>query len=161
MIELLKNFCVHTPAWVFPLLTYLLYIGIKATRTRIVLIPRMFIMPAIFTLLKFKSINGYFLFFLIISMIISFYAHKNISFSKTKERLQVEVPGSYSNLVTLAIFFPAKYFFGYLSFVNPSLYATLLPIDSIISAVLSGYLAGKALRLLHAYQKRSYEKSTI
>lgn len=156
MSKVILNCFSNTPFWVLLLFAYLLYIGIKATKGRTVYIPSLFLMPTIFVILKFKSIqeNVFLnLIFLALSIFISFNMHKGSFLDKANQKLTTKISGTYSNLVSLFLFFPLYYYFGFIKHTNPSLYQHLEPAQLFISLILCGYLFGRAIRISKSYRE--------
>jgi len=106
-----------THVWVWFVFGYLIFIGIRATRTRIVYIPKLFIIPLVLSGLKYKvfmasNISIWLGYFLCLALA-SFVSYKYSAMKKIKiitERMSVQLPGSYWTLMVLMAFFVVKYF---------------------------------------------------
>jgi hypothetical protein len=151
LLQLLKIIS-GTPTWVWFVFGYLIFIGIRATRTRIVYIPKLFIIPLVLSGLKYKVFMasnltvwlGYF----ICLALTSFASYKYTAMQKIKiiaSRMSVQLPGTYWTLMVLMAFFVVKYFFGYISATNPTYYNDIKIFELSISGIFSGYFLGKAI----------------
>ncbi|MFK8040676.1 MAG: hypothetical protein AB8B67_05050 [Rickettsiaceae bacterium] len=123
---------------------YLVFIGIRATGTRIIYIPKFFIIPLVLSGLKYKlfltgNISvwlGYF----ICLVVASFASYKYSAMQKIKiitERMSVQLPGTYCTLIVLMAFFVVKYFFGYIGATNPTYYNDIKIFELSISGIFS------------------------
>lgn len=141
-----------TPVWVWLVLAELLYVGIKATRSRIVYIPTLFVIPVLLLGLKYKALfsqeTGILLGALLLSAVISFIAHRNARIEVIKESWSVRLPGSYSTLIILLSFFAVKYYFGYLGSVAPDIAARYSLVETAISGLFSGFFWGRSISYL-------------
>ncbi|MCL4229544.1 hypothetical protein KJZ61_02545 [Candidatus Dependentiae bacterium] len=142
----------ETPLWVWGILAYLIIIGIKATRERIVYLPQLFIIPLIFIGLKYKSFfTGYhsLIIIAIIALLIGcglgYVLGLKTKVAIIKEKLSVQIPGTYTTLILFLVYFAIQYAFGYLCATVAILPFTLLATKSIIDSLFSGYFLGRAL----------------
>jgi membrane protein CcdC involved in cytochrome C biogenesis len=124
MLHKISGILSGTPTWVFFIFAYLVFIGTKATKDRIVHVGKMFLMPGIFFALFWIKLiitwrlDIYALFFiaLIVSLLIS---HFFIKYEQLKVHGKyVFVNGSYETLIIVMIIFTIKYYFGYMKAVN-------------------------------------------
>lgn len=150
----------NTPLWVWAAFAYLLFIGIKATTPRTIFIPKLFIIPLVLTCLKYKVFlnleRATFLYYsitLLLALLIGFFVGKNENIQLTKQKLTIFLPGNFSTLILLLIFFSIKYVFGYLNATNQELYSQIALWEIIISALFSGFFLGKALLYSYYYKK--------
>lgn len=148
-----------TPSWVWMVFIYVLFVGIKSTRTRIVYLPKLFIIPLVLLALKYKIFFSkevvLFIAVIIFAAICSFIALRHTKITVIKNAKSVELPGNYSTLLTLICFFAIKYYFGYLDSTMPTLSAKYSFIDTIISGIFTGYFLGRSIRYLREYMKAS------
>jgi hypothetical protein len=149
-----------TPIWVWCVFAYLIFVGIKASKQRIVYIPKLFIIPVILSALKYKiflsaSFAVYLSYFtcLLLSIIIGFKIAKGQKF-ETLNNLQVKLPGDYSTIFILMTFFIIKYIFGYINAIDHELYQDLSVLELSASGIFSGYFLGKAIFYLKSYSKK-------
>lgn len=148
MIKTIMQQIIGTPLWVWAVLAYLLIIGIRATHTRIVSLPRLFIIPAILIALKYRTFLtgthlGYYAIFICMGAIIGYIIGVRAPIKVFKDSKTVELPATYATLIILISFFAIKYAFGYLHATQPEVAAQYAVLDVSLSALLSGFLIGK------------------
>ena len=144
-----------TPIWVWCILGYLIFTGIRAIKPRVVYIPKIFVIPLVFSALNYKvfvasSILVWLGYFMCL-FLLSFLSYKYCAIKKIeiiKESASVKLPGTYWTLVILVTFFIVKYVFGYISATNPRYYHNIQFLELGIGAVLSGYFLGRGIRYL-------------
>lgn len=159
VFEILK----HVPPFVWGILAYLLYVGIKALKPREVSVYRLTLIPLVLIALKYKILMSpdvwvYFV-AIAVGVLVGFYKVKNDPIEILKERKSIRIPGSSSLIVILLGIFVVKYYFGYLQAVNPAAYARDLLWDFGISGVLSGYFMGQRGSYIYRYVKSSTDNS--
>jgi hypothetical protein len=151
------NLIKGTPFYVWIILLYLLYVGIKSLNSRIVYLPKLFIIPLVLLAIKYKTFLSQdvniFIFAIVLSAIISFLGHASSKINIIKNLKSVELPGGYLTLVILVSFFLVKYYFGYLKSVEPDLAIKYSFIENMISGFFSGYFIGRAVCYTHKYLK--------
>lgn len=148
-----------TPTWVWFVFGYLIFIGIRATRARIVYIPKLFIIPLVLSGLKYKvfiagNISIWLGYFICLALT-SFTSYKYTAMQKIKiisPRMSVQLPGTYWTLTVLMAFFVVKYFFGYISATSPTYYNDIKIFELSISGIFSGYFLGKAICYLMKFK---------
>ena len=126
MLDMVKNIweaLVNTPWWVYVIFVYVLIFGIRATKTRIVSLSRMFIIPIILIALSINELLTtvqpvwYNFFIWVIAILIGIYLgwlqiyHFKILIDRKKHLIQT--PGTWTTLILLLIIFSTKYYFGY------------------------------------------------
>lgn len=146
-----------TPLWVWLVLCYLLFVGIRDLKTNIVYLPKLFIIPVLFLVIQYKlffsSNAAIFISIILSTMLLSFLAHTQRSVEILKQAKAVKLPGSAFMLLTLIFVFALKYFFGYLKTTAPDLADRYSIINIIISGILSGYFLGRAICYVYKYLK--------
>ncbi|WP_341756078.1 MULTISPECIES: hypothetical protein [unclassified Candidatus Tisiphia] len=137
-----------TPLYVYLLFGYLVFIGVKATKQRVVFPLRLFISPVVFLLFSIKeysNVKDLVLFFivLIISIIVNwqFFDKPPIQINNNK----IIIPGSWQPFLLIIIIFSIKYFFGYMQAVKPELATKYKIIELIISSWVLGIMIFKAI----------------
>lgn len=144
----LLDILTHTPVWVWLLLAYLLYVGFKATRTHVLSLSKLFIMPVIFMGLKYTVVmsNSFFVYivYLLIGVGIGWMVAKKTPIQILKDLKSIQLPGNYSTLSILILFFIVEYIFGYLEASQPVIAAQYAIIEISLSALFSGFMLGKA-----------------
>lgn len=141
-----------TPTWVWCVFGYLIFIGLRATRPRIVYIPKLFIVPLILSSIKYKVFLAcppklwisYFA-CLALASFLSYRRSLQKPVTFIPEKLSVKLPGTYSTLIALIAFFLIKYVFGYMNATMPDDYLKIQIIDLAFSGLFSGYFLGKAI----------------
>ena len=139
VLEILKG----TPPWVYCLLIFLIYKGIKATKPKVVRMNKLFLTPAAFFFLMASKMSynpSYFGLLLIIGIITGCLLYKGIQVRADKKKQLLEQPASYIPLVLILLSFVKGYFVGYTQAVNPVLAASHG--FGIIVAATSGFFAG-------------------
>ncbi|MBH1989860.1 MAG: hypothetical protein I8H80_01635 [Alphaproteobacteria bacterium] len=138
-----------TPIWVWGILAYIMYVGIQATKERIVWIPKLFIIPIILIALKYQVFLSEHALLSGLSICggtgLGFWVTTKNSGIILKEISSVKLPGSYITLVFLLSFFLLKYVFGYLSSAHNPIAVEYASVDVIVSSVLTGYFLGRGL----------------
>lgn len=144
-----------TPLYVWGILFYLLYVGIKNTKRSVIHLPKLFIIPLVLLAIKYESLfSGDFLFTFVAILMGALVGILRYSYYKIKiieKEKSVEIPGNYEILIILISFFLLKYFFGYLQQENILTYMRYYKIDYFISGLFSGYLFGRALYFTYRY----------
>jgi len=145
------NVLFQTPIYVWFILAYLIYIGIRATTTRIVPLISQFIMPIFFIgqnyqlLLKGLPLLTAYILGICAGLFIGLYIGLKTHIKIIKNSRSVEIPGNYQTLALILSYFCIRYFFGFLYATNPILALKYSPYETIIIGVFSGFVLGKAL----------------
>jgi uncharacterized protein YneF (UPF0154 family) len=149
-----------TPLWVWGILAYLLYVGIKSTKDHVVSLPKLFIIPLIMIGMKYKLflhsgilIISTYILSLLLGVIIGFFLNKSLSFKFIKDVSAIILPGSYYTIMILLSFFSVKYIFGYLSVVAPGLATKYFVIENFLSGIFTGYFFGRAFAFIYKFIK--------
>ncbi|NRA73805.1 MAG: hypothetical protein HRU36_03580 [Rickettsiales bacterium] len=158
LFSFIFNMIMGTPSWVWFIFGYLLFVGIKATTSRIVYLPKLLIIPIVLTGTKYKAFmnatiaiwSNYLVCFLI-GILVGFKFAESQKIKVVKSHLKIELSGSYSTLIILISFFTVKYVFGYLYATHQGLYKELIVFEIGISGIFSGYFLGKAIKYLSYY----------
>lgn len=148
-----------TPWYAWLALVYVLYVGIRATRERIVPINKVLIMPIILIVLKYKvffsTYYHVYLLSLLIGMAVGFILANRLIIHVMKEEKSIKLSGGYFTLVILIIFFSIKYLFGYLQATVPNLPIEYAITESIITGFVSGAFLGRALYFIQMFKRRT------
>ncbi|CAO5676810.1 MAG: hypothetical protein HEEMFOPI_01032 [Holosporales bacterium] len=151
----MKTALMNTPWWVFGIFAYLIFIGVKSTKDRIVNIFALFIAPLIFMIQKYRYLSPYdtvvFFTYLIslVCFIISGFKIANKTDIEWVDQKHIKLYGSYYFLNIVIIFFFCKYYFGYQQAVNTKFYYdSLVLFDTITTAAFSGFLLGRSINFL-------------
>lgn len=152
-----------TPWWVFPLLGYLIVLGIQSRRTRIVSLYKLFVLPVIFLVISFYTLMVVTPDYIVISCWLAamiagsacgFFQLVRTNIQVDAKRSLIQIPGSWSNLIIMLLIFSSRYYFGYDLAVNPHHYDLIeyRIIRFAISGLLTGYLQGKLLGYLYHFK---------
>lgn len=147
----------HTPAWVWGILIYLLYVGVQALKPRLVSIYRLILLPLALIFLKYKifvSPDAWVYLLGITAGIFAGYAQvRNSPIKILKDIKSIQIPGSSSLIVILLGIFVMRYFFGYLQASKPEAYVEYFYWELALSGILSGYFTGQRANYLYRYFK--------
>ncbi len=130
-MQAIWNALVHTPWWVYVLLIYLIKVGIRASKTNVVSIIKLSIIPIIFTVMSVHTLVSAFpisIFTvsvwaatLLLGCILGFWQIFRLNIQVDKQHYLIRVPGTWTTLVIILIIFASKYYFGYELAVDPNL----------------------------------------
>jgi hypothetical protein len=163
IIEALKG----TPWWVYVLFFYLLSIGLKTLKPRVISLKKMFIIPTVFTVWtlytmfsKFSHLSSIAIWgiSLIVAILIGWSLSRKINIQTDKKKGLIRLPGTAITLILILLIFGTKYFFGYLYATDPLAQDTpvIFISDFITSGIITGLFLGKALSLWQKYVKVSH-----
>lgn len=170
-METIKAILMGTPWWVYLLFFYLVSRGIAASKTRVVTLKQLAILPivlsawSIWDLLRFSHITigleWVFFSMLVVGALIGWrlVSSQKIEVVSLKNQ-ELKMPGSWLTLVIILVIFATKYFFGFEMAADPNWVHHTTPLYSLfgISALTSGLLCGRLLSYLYhlweAYQAR-------
>ena len=145
------SFLSKIPIYIWPLLVYIIFVGIKSRKDYIVFTPKLFILPVIFLSKKLNyilSLEYYKLLIMIVLLIITI-SYGYLSFSKKKieivKKLTIKCPGEPYTLVITLLFFVIKFFIGFSMGMFSENIKILLDIDLLLTIFFSGYFLGKAI----------------
>lgn len=160
LLEFVKNAISGTPWWVWVIFIYLLLVGLKATRNRVIYLPKLYIIPIILIGLQYETfLSGKFfnvtlyLSLLCIGLGVGILSVLKAPIKTFKDLKSIELPGSYSTLIILLLFFSVKYIFGYLQATNPILYNQNEFLEIAINAAFSGFFLGRTLNYTYRFYK--------
>ena len=158
---------VHTPWWVYLLLCYLIAVGIKASKVRIIPLWKAFVLPTIFLSMSIQTLTtietiehlsiGSWIVAMLVGSSFGWWQVQRLDIKIDKKRSLIQIPGSWDTLVVILIIFIAKYYFGYEKATNPVLVTQLNFKISVL--VLSGGCTGLFLGKLCCYM--SHYKNSI
>ena len=147
-----------TPFYVYLLFIYLMFIGIKATKPRVVVYPvKLFIMPLVFLAFFIKQLNRI-EDLLLVFVLITISIFINLKLFKPPP-VQIEnnisiIPGSWQPLFIIIVIFSIKYLFGYMRTVKPQLPQQYEIIELIISSLMIGMTLSRALFYYKIFSSR-------
>ncbi len=144
----MMNIIISTPLYVWGVLAYLLFVGIKAMHDHIVYLPKLLIIPAVLMGLKYKIFfsenNTAYLSSMFLGCLVGFIIAKKAVIKILRELKSIELSGNYSTITIVMTFFLIKYIFGYFEATNFELIAPYLYIENSISGLLTGYYLGRS-----------------
>ena len=149
-----------TPWWVWAILAYLIFVGIKSTHNRILSLPKLFIIPAVLVGSKYKIFGTEALYMaylpcMFVGAGIGFLSGFKTPIKILKHTKSVELHGDYQTLILLFLFFSIKYVFGFLQETAPESMMQYSIFETAISALFSGYFLGRATSYLWKFVKYS------
>jgi hypothetical protein len=157
MMDAIISTIAGTPLWVWAVLAYLIFVGIKALHTRVVFIPKLFIIPSILLFMKYKIfLSGnapLYISFILLGLFIGFILCMKAPMKIFKKTKSVELPGSPVTLVLLLFFFAIKYTFGYLHSAMPDVAEHYTFLDLAISGSFTGYFLGQPVCYFFRWHK--------
>lgn len=167
MLEIIYQTAINTPWWVYVLLVIFLKIGISASKTSVISIKKLFLIPTILGVITIETLINNIGFSLFVLSIFSVSllmgvalgwlqaTKQSLSFDQAK-RL-VKVPGTWSVMAIIIIIFSSKYYFGYElstdSEIVNNIYFRLAFIG--VNAVCTGLFTGKLI----CYLKRMHNQA--
>jgi hypothetical protein len=150
---------IHTPWWVYLLLVYLIIVGLKASKSRIIPFWKIFVLPTIFLSISIQNLTtienieylsiSSWIVAMLVGSLFGWWQVKRLDIKIDKKSSLIQIPGSWDTLLVILIIFVAKYYFGYEKATNPVLVAQLNFKVSML--VLSGMCTGLFLGRLLGY----------
>ena len=163
MVDIIWQALKHTPPWVYVLFIYLMYRGFRVTRTRVMHIGKLFIMPTLFFILSIEMFitsmeqNTFTVGLLVAAMCFGALLgwvrvfRSDIKVDNKKKKLQL--PGSWNTLIIILLVFFSKYYFSYQLSLDPhkieqtGFEYAMLAVTGICAGMLIGRLANFVYRL--------------
>lgn len=150
-----------TPWWVWVLFIYILMLGIKAKRARVVPLYKILVLPILFVLLSLHTLlevpltrvnfSGYF-FPALLGLCLGFWQIWRLHIKVDKKRKLLHIPGSWVTLILVLIVFSSKYYFEYTETINPLVVEQIGFVLSML--IISGLCTGIFLGRLVCYTYR-------
>lgn len=158
---------IHTPWWVYVLLGYLIAVGVKASKVRIIPFWKVFVLPTIFLFMSIQTLatmetidylnTSSWIAAMLVGSLLGWWQVKCLDIKIDKKHSLIQIPGSWDTLLLILIIFIAKYYFGYEQATNPVLAVQLNFKVSML--VLSGVCTGLFLGRLFCYMNH-YKNDT-
>lgn len=145
-----------TPWWVYCLLAYLIFTGVKAKGPATIPVKKLFVFPAIFIIWSICSLVSkvdtsnvllilIWIAFVIVGHLIGLRITRTANVQVDRINDRITIPGSgWAMLLVLMGIFSIKYYFGYSYATNPTAKVYLLPIDLGFSGLVTGIFLGRA-----------------
>jgi hypothetical protein len=151
----------RTPAWVFILFAYLMWIGVMRLRLRVRPLGKIWITPAIFItwgLVGLFRAPGDFSFVLTHWAIGAVFGGAlgllgEVKLTVDRLRQLVLLPGSIRPILRILVIFGAHYGLQVAAALHPDSRASLLTWDIYVSGASAGYFIGWSVRFLQSYRK--------
>lgn len=161
----LSQFFTQTSLWVYILFFYLLFIGIKSLKTRVVSLTRLFFLPIIFffmslynLLTSFELTLGLVIIYIVSLTLGSWFGwlfaqNKVLAFDKKHHLIKLQ--GSATTLILILLIFSIKYYFGYALAVDPTKVhnVTFSSLMILSSGMVTGIFIGRSFLYLHKRSK--------
>jgi len=154
----------YTPLWVWPLFLLLIALGVRSSRTRVVRLRTLYIVPCIYLLLSLRTmflqnvsftiIDGWALGVLLGSAIGWFICrNRQVRFDRTN-RL-IELPGEWLTLIMIVTYFIIRDYYNYEFLLTPSLGHDIefLLVYYIITGAFTGFFLGRTVLYIRRYKK--------
>lgn len=147
---LLLEILFKIPLWAWLIFAYLMMVGIKATKNRVVYVPQSLVIPVAlnYKLFMLGDLKLY-LIILTVGSIIGFIAARKLVIKVLKDSLSVVVAGEYTSMIILIVFFLIKCGLGYARAEHLNLAFDLALIDLMVSSLFSGYFLGRSLQYFY------------
>lgn len=155
-MKIIYEFLQQTPWWVYLLFIYLIKVGISASKTKVVSIKRLAILPIIFTALSihtmmtaFHVTTDVFLVWLVSMLVGALFGYFLVyqhQFRVDKKHYLIELPGTWITLILILAIFASKYYFGYALSADPGVVRntafefTMLSVSGVITGLFIGRL---------------------
>lgn len=161
-MEAILVFFSKTPIWIYPLLVFLIILGLRAKHAKEISVKQLFILPAaficwsVFSLIRKIEARPQLLFICIsvalLSAFVEFFIARKISLKVHKSKATLVVPGSgYKMLAFLLLIFGVKFVFGFMYGAFPQFTPSVLLVDLGFSGFITGFFLGKNLGLFKTY----------
>lgn len=167
----------HTPIWVYILLLCLIFIGVRATKTRVTKVYYIFIMPMILFSVSIhmlvhavEEINmlvvASWIICLLLGSIGGWWQVRSDDIQVDRKHLLIRVPGSWSSMWLIVFIFAIRYYFGYQKAIHSIVVEQLWFKVSIlgVSGFCTGLIIGKMFRYFVCFknvESRKNEKSLV
>jgi hypothetical protein len=166
-METLLNIITGTPWWVYLILAYVLYVGIRALKPRTMSVNRIFIIPLIilalslwFLIDKFTGFKDLLIWALFIP--IGFGAGwgivQKLKIRADHKKLLIRIGGNPFILILVLAIFAVKYFFGYWKAVTPDIGPFLHSMELAFSGLFLGLFVGRLFAIIKKFGKVRHEK---
>lgn len=171
-MDILLPFVVNTPVWVYGLFIYLIYIGVKASKTHLAKLSVIFIIPLVLiamslhTLLVAFNLDAQALLFglgaALFGLIVGWWQVFRYGLRIDKKHQLIQIPGTWSTLIVVLVMFATKYYFSYAYVTNDPVVSTALFEHSalIIFGMGTGFFLGKLLCYLYRFNTLEHSDLT-
>ncbi len=156
-MKLIVKIFTGPPLWIYPLFGYLFSMAIQALKPRVVFLPRLFVIPCIFTSMKlpfFKTATSleliaYFS-FMATGIFTAYLSLSNFKIQAVPQpRWSAIFQGSSRMLILVTTVFVIQYSFGALMGIRPDIATQYLLQKYCIDGLISGFFFGQAITFVH------------
>ncbi len=164
-MQKLMNNLPMAPWWAYIILIYLIYVGVKGTKTRTLWLPKIFIAPVIFIGLSLANVLGsyganvtawaLYLAAILVAIVLGWLTVSRTALAFDKAKVLITLPGTYVNLILFLCIFTIKFYFGYREATQLDLRQDVswMVYKVGISGLITGLMLGRNLAYLHKYLK--------
>lgn len=128
-METIWQFLINTPWWVYVLFIFLIKIGFQASKSRVVSLKKLFIIPAVFTFMSVHTLltavkPDYFAISswslaVLVGILLGYWQVYRYNVQVDKKQWLIRLQGTWSTLIVILIIFGTKYYFSYALAVDP------------------------------------------
>ena len=152
----------HTPVWVYFIFVYLLYVGIRSMKARVMSVKRIVIMPLVFIIWsgvsmalsgRFETVIVGWIALLPFGMLAGYIQTRRFDIQVNRKLGRIKIPGTISTLVIIALTFSFKYFAGFMNAVYPDIANgnVFQPTIFAVSGFFTGIFVGRMILYLHRF----------
>lgn len=164
MSEMFKQFMIHTPVWVWLLLAYLIFRGVKARRPAQTSLLKLAVIPAVFTVWGLTDLArlyglkpetaGLWLTGIAVGALIGWRLLFHADIRADQAAGVINRPADHTLLPLLLVTFAVKYAFGVIAATSPDLlqHMGFRMADLLLSGLFTGIFIGKFARYTRAYR---------
>jgi hypothetical protein len=163
---ILMKLITRTPMYVWGIFIYLIIIGMRATKTRTIWIPQLFLIPFALTLLRLPKLISMSLLWTFSPWLVGINLGITIALMNKKlvfllDKNSIQLPGSYHTLVMFLTLFMMRYSLGFLQQSNHDAYASYANLDTMVTFLFAGYSFGKATTYTYRFLRLKWQKKEI
>ena len=168
-MEAILKILVHTPWWVYVVFSYLMFIGVRSLKTRVVPFWLTILFPLVITPISLtiltRSMRGILLDFVIFALALFALGYLGYFLTSRQDVVvdrtskNISIPGSWVTLFYVMIIFFTKYYFNYTRAVHPHLLTEdwFRKMLIVFSGMTLGYLWGRFARYFYLYLAQRIE----
>ena len=160
-MEAIHQTLINTPWWVYVLFVYLISLGIKASKTRVIPFFKLLVIPVLFGWMAVHAwiyqigvtplTTKVFLISNLITIILGWVYVYRQKLRVDKAHMLIETPGTWTTMLVILLIFVSKYYCGYRMGVDPTIVKNTY-FDAAflaVSGLCTGYFIGRALCWLY------------
>ena len=158
----ISNIIINTPIWVWPLFIFLIFIGLKCTKTRVIKLSFLYIMPSVYLALSLRNIitiDANIIIFagwlggILCASYIGWQLHHNVIISADHKNKLIRLPGEWMTFGLIIVYFSIRYYYGYKTNITPEITKDIqfMSMINIIFGAATGLFFGRAIRIIQKY----------